>query len=95
MNFVSDHMRVRWIWLLRKFLPWVAPVEKVPPLGSNASCDDPSSMASSGESTTDGWSLLRTFWSENMNSRHRVVRPVQRCASDSSGYQGFPWCCSA
>ena len=35
---------------LRGFSLWVALVEKVPPLGSNASCDDPSSMPSSGES---------------------------------------------
>ena len=34
----------------------VALVEKVPPLGSNASCDDPSSMASSsGESREQFW----------------------------------------
>ena len=36
--------------LLRRFLPLAAPVEKAPPLGSNASCDDQSPMPSSGES---------------------------------------------
>ena len=76
MNFVSDHMRVRWIWLLRSWelSPWVALVEKVPPLGSNASCDDPSSMASSGESREKFWisrvSLLllrlKTVWSTSV-----------------------------
>ena len=41
---------------LRAFSLWVALVEKVPPLGSNASCDDPSSMASSsGESREQFW----------------------------------------
>ena len=35
--------------LLRRFLPLAAPVEKAPPLGSNASCDDQSPMPSSGE----------------------------------------------
>ena len=57
MNFVSEEYHASQTDMVTSFLihelswvSWVAPVEKVPPLGSNASCDDPSSMPSSGES---------------------------------------------
>ena len=49
---------------LRAFSLWVALVEKVPPLGSNASCDDPSSMASSGESRDH---VICPTWSKRMS----------------------------
>ena len=49
--------------------------------------------------TMIGWSFcarhVSDFWSENVSSRHSVARPVQRWANDGSGFQGFPWCCSA
>ena len=60
MNFVSEEYHASQTDMVTSFLihelSWVAPVEKVPPLGSNASCDDPSSMASSsGESREQFW----------------------------------------
>ena len=73
---------------LRGFSLWVALVEKVPPLGSNASCDDPSSMPSSGESREQFWisrvSLLlfrlKTVWSTsviwNMSRIYHVLCPT-------------------
>ena len=46
-----------------------------------------------------GWPFyarhVSDFWSGNVSSRHSVARPVQRWANDGSGFQGFPWCCSA
>ena len=60
--------------LLRRFLPLAAPVEKAPPLGSNASFDDQSPMPSSGESREQ---------SEAETVRVRCVSVIIMCEDQS------------